>query len=782
MRSGGGLKIIIGGPLPGPVPADRLFAWNPGLMSRGGQSGAGIPARATVFTTLSPIGGGANDAPQINSAISSCPLGQTVALAAGTFTVSGTAGSAILLNRSVTLRGAGAGTTILFKSNGAVEEMGFTGSIVGTVLTITAVDASTNLAASLFPIQIGDINNTLGNQTIVSQATGTVGGVGTYNLSVSGTVSSERMFAFQLFGPHSSPVVSIGPVGVNGVRPGDRDTTTTNSTSLTADAAAGAFAIQVADVSAFHAGQFVLLDERSGAGWQLDPLTGNSSMCLFSGSISGSLLTVGSVTSGALVVGQLISGVVGGVPAGVEIVSLGTGSGGTGTYNLNVSVSTIASRPMVASMQKWMASDFRVEWAKSKPAESKDTFPTTPTNFFPTDPNTEGDFYSRLDRPTCEIKEIFSIVGSVITFTSPVTISYRVSHLAQLSWYESASSPGSLQDHLQGAGLENLTVTGGDLGNVAFNGAAYCWMKNCESSKFNGHGVDFLASFRCEMRHTYLHNAAVPEPGGGAYNIAFSQGSSEILIEDCISIRANKILVSLASGAGCVVAYNYMDQQYIDYTGDSTGGNWIETGINASHVVGSHHVLFEGNWGSNADNDSTHGGSMYTGFYLRNQFSGYRQPFFNPHNGVTVDDSAANATSNQPYRCAGPQSYNRKNTYVGNVLGTQGQMSGWTYESFTGAVNRSIWISGWDTDFTPGPATDPDVLGTLIRDGNWDWLQSKQSWHTTPATFPIPNSLYLSGRPDFFNQYAWPWVDPSTGATLTLPAKARYDAANPNGP
>ncbi len=40
-----------------------------------------------------------------------------------------------------------------------------------------------------------------------------------------------------------------------------------------------------------------------------------------------------------------------------------------------------------------------------------------------------------------------------------------------------------------------------------------------------------------------------------------------------------------------MVGYNYMDMSYIN-----TNGAWVETGINASHMVGSHHVLFEGNY------------------------------------------------------------------------------------------------------------------------------------------------------------------------------------------
>ena len=44
----------------------------------------------------------------------------------------------------------------------------------------------------------------------------------------------------------------------------------------------------------------------------------------------------------------------------------------------------------------------------------------------------------------------------------------------------------------------------------------------------------------------------------------------------------------------------------------------------------------------------------------------------------------------------------------------------------------------------------------------------------------LPNSLYLSSRPAFFGSHPWPWVDPFTGITYTLPAKARYDAGTPN--
>jgi hypothetical protein len=285
-----------------------------------------------------------------------------------------------------------------------------------------------------------------------------------------------------------------------------------------------------------------------------------------------------------------------------------------------------------------------------------------------------------------------------------------------------------------------------------------------ENSIWSGVGIHFNAAFRCELREFYSHDAAYSQPGGGAYAIGLDMGSSEILVEDGISIRANKVMVARASGAGSVVGYNYMDMGFIDYN-----ENWIETGLGASHFVGSHHVLFEGNYAFNADSDSTHGASIYM-TYFRNLLRGIRAPFVNPKTGNRVDD--ASQPNNAPKRTAGTMSYGYWFSYVGNVLGAPGQMSGWVYESsFNG--RPGIWMMGWDTK------TDPVVSQNIIRDGNYDFLTYSQRWHNTPAGFAIPDSLYRTSKPAFFGNSRWPWVDPATGATDTLPAKARYDLNTP---
>jgi hypothetical protein len=65
----------------------------------------------------------------------------------------------------------------------------------------------------------------------------------------------------------------------------------------------------------------------------------------FTGSISGTTLTVSAVSSGTIAVGQTISGT--GITSGTKITALGTGSGSTGTYIVNIS-QTISSTTITA--------------------------------------------------------------------------------------------------------------------------------------------------------------------------------------------------------------------------------------------------------------------------------------------------------------------------------------------------------------------------------------------------------------------------------------------------
>lgn len=378
-------------------------------------------------------------------------------------------------------------------------------------------------------------------------------------------------------------------------------------------------------------------------------------------------------------------------------------------------------------------------------------------------------WFSRTDRPTSEIHEIAEVSGNTVRFTTPLHIGYRAGggYDAQLTHLDYPA--------VRGAGLEGMTVTGGDDGDIRFVNAVGCWAKNIEVATWRGEGFALEFTHRVEIRDSYIHDAAFSSPGGGAYAISLQGGTSECLIENNIVLRANKVIVSRCSGAGAVVAYNYMDQGFIDYA-----PAWQEMGVGGSHMLGPHHMLFEGNLASNGDNDHTHGSSIYH-TYFRNHLTGFRSAF-TTNTGISIDDrNDLPGPTNGPRRCAGASAFSYWMSFVGNVLGVAGQMTGWTYEK--NDADDAIWAIGWEDQsvlFDP----DPNVAGNLLRDGNYDHLTRSVHWHgvggagSTPL--PLPDSLYLPAKPAFFGARPWPWVDAATGTTHTLPAKARFDAGTPN--
>jgi hypothetical protein len=572
------------------------------------QSVGGIPTRTTVCATVQPLGGGADDTANIQNAIGSCPVGQVVFLAAGSFTIA--EGNHVQLNRGVTLRGNGAGSTILTRTGGAALN-------------------------SYIP------------------------------------------------GASPSPMIIVGASQYN---------VNETATALTADGAQASTSVQVASTAGFSVGQIVLLDEASGAQWMPDVLWTN--------------------------------------------------------------------------MQVWASSDYRVTWQKHNPTyQYVDDFSSTTQ--YPYQAGTAGCWFSNCDRVTNEMHRITAISGNTITFDSPLTISYRVSHQAQLYFYSVA--------HTQGAGVENFTVNNGDDDDIDFDWCAYCWAQNVENTNWLGDAFGINNSFRVQLEGVYIHNGAWPVNGGGGYNISLAWGSSEALIENSISVLTNKVMVDRCAGAGSVVAYNYMDDGYIN--GSDT---WVEIGLNGSHMVGGHHVLFEGNQSFNADSDQTHGNSIYHTFF-RNYLTGYRKAF-TALDGTAIDDLAQQ--SNGPLRAAAAHAYAYWFSFIGNVLGTPGQMGGWTYNciSATNSIpSKCVWELGY-ADITP-QGYDPNVAATAIQDGNFDYLTNVIHWSASDTTQALPNSLYLKQKPAFFNAgsgYTWPWVNPNGSTQLyTLPAKARYDAGTP---
>jgi hypothetical protein len=475
----------------------------------------------------------------------------------------------------------------------------------------------------------------------------------------------------------TQPVIIIGPQ-----RWVAADSTT--SQNLTRDGTKAGTTVTVANGAGFAAGQFVLLDELSGASWQPTPTGFPQNALVWQGD-------------------------------------------------------------RVAWNMHYPEQPYQDDNAASNAYGPYDTTPGVPPAAM--------SWFSRTDRATCEVKQIASVIGNVITFTTPLHITYRVSHTAQLTRYTGSNV------HVQNAGVENFTVSGGADGQIRFEDAAFSWAKNIENTQWIGEGFAVDGSFRIEIRGSYIHTGSWPQPGGAGYAISFANASSEVLVEDNIIVDTCKVIVARSSGAGSVFGYNHTDDSW-----DFDSPIWVEVGLNASHMAGPHHMLFEGNYSPNADSDYTHGNAIDLTFF-RNWLSGQRKSF----------------TDQQNMRAVGLAYGSWWDSFVGNVLGRSGQMSGWLYDDLAMTGNNAGWGDNdiWKIGYDPerwGMFADPLTLSTLIRGGNYDYLTNSVHWESlTQQT--LPASLYLTGKPPFFGNNQWPWVDP-TGSTplYALPATQRYNA------
>lgn len=433
-----------------------------------------------------------------------------------------------------------------------------------------------------------------------------------------------------------------------------------------------------------------------------------------------------------------------------------------------------------------------------------------------------------LHRTTSELKLISAIGGACgtlcVTFDSPLTIDYRVSHVAQIY------TPNAT--FLTQIGVENLTIEGGVGGQsggpleMAF--CAYCWFKNVETYYWVG-GVGINNSARVEMDGVYFHDCSDCENNGNEYPFAFDGATTESLVQNSIFRLAGKGMVGRSCGGGNVIAYSYVDDTF--YQASSIGNYWLDMGLNASHYVGCHDTLLEGNWADNGDNDNTHGNDVFH-TYFRNWLTGLRSDFTDPSlanpssstfgvaPSAVSDLNSLSFANGQAYpwvpgnrHAAGAMMTDYWMAFVGNVLGEPGvtcatgcTMTGWVYSNLgagEGQQNKSIWMTGWVGGGSPDPyltsasgtntctGSNPPGCTYFFRHNNYDTVTASIADNQSGYSTAIPNSMYLPSAPSFFTggscTYTWPWVTSQASPFVLsnscghsgLPAKARFDNGTP---
>jgi hypothetical protein len=402
-------------------------------------------------------------------------------------------------------------------------------------------------------------------------------------------------------------------------------------------------------------------------------------------------------------------------------------------------------------------------------------------------------WFVRQDRSINQMMEVTAVNGNTITFSTPFHYTFKTAFQGQLSRYANPVTTG--------VGIEGIYFfggMGGDWhGNVSMNLCAYCWIKNIEAHWSEGTSVGLYGTFRSELRDSYIHETPNPDPGGGGYLVGLNYGASDNLVENNIMWYGNKEIVMRGTGGGNVVAYNYMD--------DSFGSSYpqsSEAGLNAGHYTTPHMELLEGNYSQNYRGDSYWGNSIYITVF-RNSLSALRAAHAPLNTYAFVSGNCTYRYGDYEGRTAVDVSaYSYYTNFVGNVLGMQGQVllgydsnscfddhqNAFDFEVLSGFPSSNqvaMWYMGDDqshVNIDGNWAWVATTYQTQLRQGNWDWTTQSQTWlgiggtQSSPLGTPqaIPNSLYLTSKPAFFGSNPWPWVDPSTGTTYTLPAKLRF--------
>ncbi len=366
---------------------------------------------------------------------------------------------------------------------------------------------------------------------------------------------------------------------------------------------------------------------------------------------------------------------------------------------------------------------------------------------------------------------VTGVNGSSVSFWPPLP--FTLTNTPQLAVYPTFP--------IEGVGIEDITLdmqNGPDAGSAVYLEQAYgCWFKNVEVAHSNHRQIWLSTVMNCEIRHCYIHD--VVSFTSNREGIDLYEHACWNLIEDNISVRGGYPMIVLGdwqgSCSGNVIAYNYCEDVG---SGTSIAGSAISDNHGAHNMMN----LIEGNMAQMFESDGYWGGSSH-GTLLRNWFTGKFSGQLYNHIAIKLNHFA--------------DYYN----IVGNILGDPSVSS--TYEIETNnfpATLRLIYRLGYPfigannfngtipvtvpPDYTQEPNSigiepqrfDPNVRGTVIRHGNYDFATRSVVWDPAIASRQIPDSYYLTSKPSWFGALVWPAFDPTKAAlfdSMVIPAQFR---------
>jgi hypothetical protein len=333
------------------------------------------------------------------------------------------------------------------------------------------------------------------------------------------------------------------------------------------------------------------------------------------------------------------------------------------------------------------------------------------------------------------------------------------------STFKSSSTPQGvrLRGAIKLAGLESLAITnvaGAARDTIVMEAGYKCWVKDCDLAVTQRRHCWMMNCLWSEIRDSSFHHgngadwssAYGPDRG---YCIFMGQASTACLIENNDFWKVHFAVAFEGGASGNVIAYNFV-----------TNIMYIE-GETPQPAIGNHGAhpimnLWEGNvLRSKIMMDNYWGSSSHTTLF-RNRIA--NMPSNNGQQAVQyvfILDIWKN---------------NRYQNVVGNVLGTVGMESAVDAPDGYPYGGKYIYRLGFtDANDNSYAGNDTQVTSTLYRHGNWDSVTRGVLWDSGNADHNLPSSLYLTTRPAWWGNLAWPALGPDLSPIESLiPAQARF--------
>ena len=367
-------------------------------------------------------------------------------------------------------------------------------------------------------------------------------------------------------------------------------------------------------------------------------------------------------------------------------------------------------------------------------------------------------YLSRNNGTRCmgQIVRITAVNGATLTITPALYFTFTAALQPQAYWCD--YMPG-LSKYV---GIEDLcvqNVTNSLMRNIYLEHPVHCWIRNVESYNCGPAHVYIGGGYGCVVRDSYFHHSH-SYAGGQGYGVLLMDQSADCLVENNVFYYLRHSMVFESGGCGNVLGYNY-SQRMFDETYPNT--DWLMGDI-ITHGAHPYMNLVEGNIADFCYFDAVHGSSSHNTIF---------------RNWIVSDSQGETNKVIYQLRSVMVDKTNYYENIVGNILGKTGQTGVYETNNVPNFNLRLVYQMGYSalSSAELGPPADTNVALTVLRHGNYDYMSGTTRWDSSIPDHTIPASYYLTSKPSWFGNLAWPAIGPDLASkTGQTPAQVRFNA------